>query len=90
MALSRGHVRWPYHVAMSRGPATWPCHVALSRGVLCVPDVRSDPAVGGCERTALTRLVQLHGEGGEVVVQRGVLYGPYINTHLMNFSKVLK
>ncbi len=39
-----------------------------------VPDIWAYPAVCGCEGTALPRLIQLHREGGEVVVQFGVLF----------------
>ena len=41
--------------------------------VTASPDVRPQSAVSGSQVPAVTRLVELHGEGGEVVVKRGLL-----------------
>ena len=48
-------------------PASWsPCHRPS-------PDVRPQSAVSGRQVPAVARLVELHGEGGEVVVEGRVL-----------------
>lgn len=45
------------------------CHMSLAY-VTMSPDVRPQSAVSGSQVPAVTRLVELHGEGGEVVVER--------------------